>query len=284
MILGFNLGFLEVSIGDIADVLLLSLLLMQAYKLVKGSLAIRVFLGFLLLYLLYLLVDAAGMELVTNLLGQFMGLGVLAVIILFQQEIRRFLLFVGKTTTFNDSDILKNIRYFWSPQQEEIRTEINSIVDAAKNLSTSNTGALLVISKGSELKFYADTGDRMDSIISKRLLLSIFNKYSPMHDGAAIIFKDRIVAARCILPVTQREDIPPQMGLRHRAAVGMSEETDALLMVVSEESGQITVIQQGLISQNLSQKELRSKLQDYLIDDPYTKRIKQGKKISGTIS
>lgn len=267
MILAFKLGFLEITMVDIIDVTLVTILLSQAYKLIRGSLAIRVFLGFIFLYLLFLVVDAAGMELVTTILGQFMGVGVLAVIILFQQEIRKFLLLVGRTTALDDGQLMKNIKGIWSADKRAIRSDVSSIVEAAKVLSGSDTGALIVLSRNSELKFYADSGDRMGAIISKRLLLSIFNKFSPLHDGAVIIYRNKIVAARCILPVTERDDIPAQFGLRHRAAIGMSETTDTLLIVVSEETGQISVVKQGSFLQNLSAKELRAEINQYLMED-----------------
>lgn len=267
MILAFKLGFLEITIVDIIDVTLVTILLYQAYKLIRGSLAIRVFLGFLFLYLLFLVVKAAGMELVTSILGQFMGVGVLAVIILFQQEIRKFLLLVGRTTVLDDGNIISGFRSLWSVDSNMHRSDISAIVEASKTLAGSNTGGLIVISKNSELKFYADSGDRLDAIISKRVLMSIFNKYSPLHDGAVIIHNNRIVAARCILPVTERDDIPAQYGLRHRAAIGMSEATDTLLIVISEETGQLAVVKGGQIHQNLSAKELRSMTNAYLMED-----------------
>lgn len=279
MILAFKLGFLEITIVDIIDVTLVTILLAQAYKLIRGSLAIRVFLGFISLYLLFLVVDAAGMELVTTILGQFMEVGILAVIILFQQEIRKFLLLIGRTTSLEDGQLVKNIKGIWSPDKRAIRSDVSSIVEAAKVLSGSETGALIVLSRNSELKFYADSGDRMGAMISKRLLLSIFNKFSPLHDGAVIIYRNKIVAARCILPVSERDDIPAQFGLRHRAAIGMSEITDTLLIVVSEETGHISIVKQGDFVENLSAKELRSEINQYLMEDTGKKsgRGNQGK-------
>lgn len=267
MIFAIKFGFLEITIVDVIDVTLVTILLTQAYKLIRGSLAIRVFIGFLFLYLLFLVVKAAGMELVTNILGQFMGVGVLAAIILFQQEIRKFLLLVGKTTIFDEGNFAKSFRALWSSNGRQHREDVSSIVEASKTLAGSNTGGLMVISKNSELKFYADSGDRLDSIISKRLLLAIFNKFSPLHDGAVIIHRGKIIAARCILPVTDREDLPAHYGLRHRAAVGMSEATDTLLIVVSEETGQMSVVKGGEIHPNLSAKELRSMVNEYLLEE-----------------
>jgi len=268
VILGFTIGFLEIKFVDILDVFFVTILLYQVYKLIRGSIAIKVFLGFLFLYLAFLVVRAANMELLTSILGQFMGVGVLAAIILFQQEIRKFLLLLGRTTAIREGTFM-NIR-FWQTNGDVRRAEIAPIIEAAKALGATNTGALIVISKNTELKFYAESGDRMDSLISKRLLLAIFNKYSPLHDGAVIIYNNRIVAARCILPVTERDDISASHGLRHRAAIGMSETTDVFVLVVSEETGQISTVRNGELSRNLSPKELRTAINDYLYEEQET--------------
>lgn len=266
MILGFNIGFLEIGWVDILDIMFVSVLLYQVYKLMKGSVAIKIFIGFLLLYLIYLMVKAAQMELLTNILGQFMGVGVLAAIILFQQEIRKFLLLLGRTSIFNEGNFIDNFKSFWSSNSNYQKADITPLIEAAKTLGGTNTGALIVISRNSELKFFAESGDRIDAVISKRLLMAIFNKYSPLHDGAVIIYNNKIVAARCILPVTER-DVPAQFGLRHRAGIGMSENTDTLVIAVSEETGQISTMRNGEISHNLSTQELRKAINEFLYED-----------------
>lgn len=265
MIYLFRIGFLELSWGDIIDIVLVSILLYQVYKLMKGSVAVKIFLGFLSLYLLYLVVQAAQMELLSAILGQFMGVGVLAAIILFQQEIRKFLLMIGKTTAFNRDNIFSGLPWRRNPNAKKI--DITPIIEASKSLGGSNMGALIVFSRSSELRFYAESGDNIDAVISKRILLSIFNKYSPLHDGAVIIHDGRIAAARCILPVTEQENLPAQFGLRHRAAIGMTEVTDTLVLVVSEETGQMSVARNGKIFHNLSTQELRKKINDYLYEE-----------------
>lgn len=244
------------------DIALVAALLYQVYKLLKGSVAIKIFLGFLSLYLIYLLVRAVRMELLSAILGQFMGVGVIAAIIIFAPEIRKFLLIVGRSSIFSDDNVWKDILFFWR-KKENSAFNISPIIDATKVLAGSNTGALLVISSTVELKFYAESGDILDAELSKRLLISIFNKYSPLHDGAVIIHKGRIKAARCILPVTERE-VPAQFGLRHRAGIGMSEATDALILVVSEETGQISMMKNGKVLYNLSFQEIREIINDYL--------------------
>ena len=274
MILGFQIGFLDFTWKDMLDILLVTVLLAQVYKLMRGSVAIKVFVGFLILYLTYLVVNALQMELLSTILGQFMGVGVLAAIILFQQEIRKFLLLMGKTNIFKSDWIFKNIRFWGQTEKKRGAASIVPIVEAVRTLAGSNTGALLVVSANSPLKFYAGSGDEMDSLLSKRLLIAIFNKHSPLHDGAVIIYKDRIVAARCILPVTERDNMPAQYGLRHRAALGMSENTEALIIVVSEETGQISTMANGITFHNISPQELRRQINAHL---SYAHEVKEEK-------
>lgn len=277
MILAFKIGFLNIGFKDILDILLVTILLAQVYKLMKGSVAIKVFMGFLTLYLIYLVVSALQMELLSTILGQFMGVGVLAAIILFQQEIRKFLLMMGRTNIFEEGMLMKKVR-FWSQNGKTHRSNITPIVEAVKSLAGSNTGALIVLSVDSPLKFYAESGDMMDSLLSKRLLLAIFNKYSPLHDGAVIVHKDRIVAARCILPVTEQDNIPAQYGLRHRAGLGMSENTETYIIAVSEETGQISSMMDGAVSHNISAQELRKQINKYLHEPKELKKEKKEEK------
>ena len=280
MILAFKIGFLEIGWVDVIDIGFVSVLLYHVYKLMRGSVAIRVFLGFLCLYLVYLVVRAAEMELLSIILGQFMGVGVLAVIILFQQEIRKFLLIIGRTTAFDKESFFKSFGVFWRSSSASNKFDVTPLVEGMKSLGGSNTGALMVVSKNTELKFYAESGDRMDAILSKRLLLSIFNKYSPLHDGAVIIYEGKIVAARCILPVTERDNLPAQFGLRHRAAIGMSEQTDTLILVVSEETGQLSVVRNGRVFYNLAPQDIRKKINDYLSENEDEELLSEANKVA----
>jgi len=256
----FPINFLHFGWIDAADVLLVTVLLYQLYKLLRGSVALNVALGLVSFYLLYLVVKATGMELLTKILGQFMSVGVLASIILFQQEIRRFLLSVGKATA------LERVRgWNWGRATEAAPLAVGPFVEAAKSLSNKFTGALICFSQASDLSAYAESGDRLDAEISKRLLLSIFNKTSPLHDGAVIVARGRILAARCILPVSENPDVPAALGLRHRAAIGLSEITDAVVLVVSEETGQMSLVRHGEVYRNLATAELRSLLNEWLL-------------------
>lgn len=253
------------------DIALVAALLYQVYKLLKGSVAIKIFLGFLSIYLIYLLVRALRMELLSAILGQFMGVGVIAAIIIFAPEIRKFLLLIGRSSFLSDDNVWKDLLFFWR-KRENSAFNISPIIDASKTLAGSNTGALMVISSSTELKFYAESGDILDADLSKRLLISIFNKYSPLHDGAVIIYNGKIKAARCILPVTERE-VPAQFGLRHRAAIGMSEATDTLVLIVSEETGQLSMAKNGKILHNLSFQEVRETINDYLNNEDVDSRF-----------
>ena len=241
---------------DIVDILLVAFLLFQLYKLLRGGVALRVFFGFLSLYLIYLVVSALQMELLSTILGQFMGVGVLAALILFQQEIRRFLLILGRTTAFNKG-FLKNLRWGNDNAKEEI--DVTPYVDSAKSMGKTNTGALIVFQREDDLGYYVESGDIIGAEVSKRLLQSIFFKNSPLHDGAVIIKGNTILGARCILPVTEK-DVDAKFGLRHRAAIGITEVTDSVVLIVSEETGQISTVFNGRVKHNLSGSELREEL------------------------
>lgn len=262
MILGFNIGFLEVTWVDLVDVSLVAVLLYQVYKLIRGSLAVNIFLGTLSLYLVYLIVRAAQMELLATILGQFMGVGVLAMIILFQPELRKFLLLIGRSAELNRETIIKSFSNWRQNYRDEF--DIQQVMDAAKTLKASRTGALIVFSRDNELKFYTSTGDALNADVSKRLLLAIFNKNSPLHDGAIIIYKGRIKAARCVLPVSENDHLPPHFGLRHRSAIGMSESTDTLVMAISEETGRLVLARNGKYLRGLKLKQVEQKILDYL--------------------
>ncbi|MBI3220386.1 MAG: TIGR00159 family protein [Bacteroidetes bacterium] len=262
MIFLFKIGFLEISWVDLVDVTLVAVLLYQIYKLIRGSIAVNIFLGILALYLVYLIVRAAQMELLATILGQFMGVGVLAMIILFQPEIRKFLLLIGRGAEINRGDFLKSLANWRTSYHDDF--DVHQLIEAIKTLKATRTGALIVFSRDIELKFYAETGDPLDAEVNKRLLISIFNKNSPLHDGAVIIHKGRIKAARCVLPVSDNDHLPPHFGLRHRSAIGMSETTDTLVVAISEESGRLILARNGKFIRGLKLKTVEQKILEYL--------------------
>jgi diadenylate cyclase len=261
MVFLFRIGFLEVGWVDVVDITLVTLLLYQVYKLIRGSIAVNIFLGILALYLIYLIVRAAEMELLATILGQFMGVGVLAMIILFQPEIRKFLLVIGRGTEFREN-FFKTIANWRSNYHDDF--DIQQVMEATKTLKATKTGALIVFSRDVELRFYAETGDALNAEVTKRLLISIFSKNSPLHDGAVIIYKGRIKAARCILPVSENDHLPAHFGLRHRAAVGMSENTDTLVLAISEETGRLILARNGKFLRGLKLKQVEKKILEYL--------------------
>ncbi|MDI9865733.1 diadenylate cyclase CdaA [Flectobacillus longus] len=259
-----HIGFLNIDFIDVVDVLLVAFLLYQIYRLIQGSIANKIFFGFIIVYVVYLLATAFGMELLSAILGQFMNVGVLALLIIFQQEIRRFLLMLGRSTSVQENAILKR---FYTPKISKDKvSNLQAIVEATRTMAATHTGALIVIEKEDDLKKFIESGDEIDSQVSKRLLLTIFHKNSPLHDGAVIIKNSRLAAARCMLPISESGTISPTLGFRHRAAFGMSEQTDAAVIVVSEEKGEVSFVSHGGIFRNMSTKDLEAKLSEYLLN------------------
>ena len=262
--LAFRLGFLDIGWLDLLDIGLVALLIYQIYNLVRGSVASRVFVGYLLVYLAYLVVKALGLNLMTTILEYFISVGALALIIIFQHEIRRFLLLIGKSTNLSSNRWLRRWLLRDFDATEESTTSLKPILETCKTLGAEFSGGLLVLQKNDDLEKFASSGEVIDADISKPLLLAIFSQYSPLHDGAVIISEGRIRAARCILPVSEDDELPPSLGFRHRAALGMSEATDAAVIAVSEESGRLSLALNGELFTNLSQLELENKLEKYL--------------------
>jgi len=219
----------------------------QLYKLARGTVAINIFVGLTSIYLIWQVVKALKMEMLSEILGQFIGLGVLAIVIVFQQEIRKFLLFVGSSNLRSRSSFFKQLRFF--KEKQILKTDVESIVNTCFSMSKTKTGVLIVIERNSKLDFLINnSGDKINADVSQPLLESIFFKNSPLHDGAVIISKNSIVATRVILPVSSSHRIPSRLGLRHRAAFGITENTDSICLVVSEETGEVSHIREGKIT------------------------------------
>ncbi|WP_372642205.1 diadenylate cyclase CdaA [Ancylomarina sp.] len=250
-----TLVFITLSFFDVLDILLVAFLLYQIYLLIRGTVAINIFVGLFLFYLMWLFVKALNMELLSSILGQFIGVGVIALIIVFQQEVRKFLLHVGSRYNFSQK---YSFEKWLSADEKSIKDkEIRAIIESCDSMSKSKTGALIVITKRTDLLSFAETGQIIKARISSSLLESIFFKNSPLHDGALILDNNRILAARCILPVSDNPNIPGSLGLRHRAAIGISQVTDAHVIIVSEETGNISYIMGGKIKVKISTNELR---------------------------
>lgn len=251
---------------DAVDILLFSVLLYQLYKIVKGTVAVNVFIGVLAIYLVNLVVNFLQMKLLGTVFRQVLGVGAIALIILFQQEIRKFLILIGiKSYNSPQAKWLFQLVPFFR-KKGNLSTAYKPIVNAAYNMSKTHTGALIVLSNDSDLSFYASTGDVIDANVNTRLLENIFFKNSPLHDGAVIIQKNKIVAARCVLPVTENESFPPNLGMRHRAAAGISEMSNCIVIIASEETGTVGYAKGGKIKSDLSKEELNKLLaKDYQV-------------------
>ncbi|HRH02904.1 MAG TPA: diadenylate cyclase CdaA [Bacteroidia bacterium] len=241
---------------DVLDIFLVALLLYQVYKLVRGTVAVNIFIGILAIYFFWFVVKALHMQLLGTLLGQFIGVGVIALIIVFQQEIRKFLLLIGTSNLFSKTKFSSSLLNFGTDTKKKFAGELNSIAKACRSMSESKTGAIIVIETNSDLSFYAKTGDMIQAKISVRLLESIFFKNSPLHDGAIIISGNLIQAARCVLPVSENTSFPANLGMRHRAAAGITEVTSSLAIVVSEQTGEIAISRDGNLSLNISPDRL----------------------------
>ncbi len=248
----------EFGIKDIIDIFLVALILYYLYRLMKESRSLNIFIGVMVFVIVWLFVSQVlEMRLLGSILDKLVSVGVIAMIILFQEEIRKFLYTLGA-----HQRIRRFARLFSSNKNDKdievTRATIMPIVMACMTMSKGKTGALIVIERGAPLDDIIDTGDVIDANINQRLIENIFFKNSPLHDGAMIIAHKRIVAAGCILPVSHNRDIPKELGLRHRAAMGISQESDAIAIAVSEETGRISVAVKGQFRLRLSAEELES--------------------------
>ena len=236
------LDFSEIRIIDIVDVVLVAALMYYLYKLVKGTVAINIFVGIVIIYGIWRLTVLMDMLLLSKILGGFLGVGMVALVVVFQQEIRKFLLMIGSTNFSARKRMLKKLNIL---ADTESTTNINAIIDSCIRMGKSHTGALIVIKRNNNLEFVKSSGDTMQAEVNQPIIESIFYKNSPLHDGAMLIEDNIITATRVILPVSNDKNIPLRFGLRHRAALGITEKTDAVCLVVSEENGQISYLKEG---------------------------------------
>jgi uncharacterized protein (TIGR00159 family) len=253
--------FITVRWIDIVDILLVAILIYQLYYLVKGTVAINIFIGIMLIYLLWLVVRTLNMQLFGSILSKFIDVGFIALLIVFQPELRRFLLFLGTSDFFTRGKIGKGLFDFKWQVNKSQALDVNAVIKACKNMSENRTGAIIILTRDNDLKFYANTGDAIDAKVSVRMIESIFYKNSPLHDGAIIISNNVIVAARCVLPVTEQNDFPAHLGMRHRAAVGITENTDSIAIVVSEQTGEISWSFEGQLKHAITLDRLRDLLE-----------------------
>src|ERR1700761_4975500 len=255
-----ELSFFKITPLNVLDILLVAFIIYQLYNLIRGTIAVNILIGLGVIYALYFVVKALQMQLLTEILGYFTNVGIIVIIVVFQQEIRRFLLLVGKNASLQRNKAWW--RYFFGRSKEEKNNyaRIKPIIDACKSMKQTRTGALIVFAKYYDEQFYQNSCEVLDAKISKRLLESIFQKSSPLHDGAVVISENKIKAASCILPLTDKTDLPLQFGLRHRAGIGVTETNEATAIIVSEETGEISYAKQGRVKMNISFAELEKLL------------------------
>lgn len=253
----FVTGFIELRFLDVLDIALVAVLLYMVYTLLKGTVAINIFAGIAAIYFIWRLVVALQMEMLSQILGAFIGVGFIALIIVFQPELRQFLLVFGTPKVLEIlPDRLKFL--FQNFQTEQANLDTDKIIQAFHRMSEDKTGALIVIANKHELNDIIETGELLQAHISDSLIENIFFKNSPLHDGAMIINNNKIQAAGCILPVSKNRNIDVSMGLRHRAAIGITEGTDAVSILVSEETGHIAYCKNGIIFQNVQAHQLKN--------------------------
>lgn len=252
------MDFIPFTLVDFIDILLVSLLLYGLYRATKGTNALYILTGIVLIYLAWVLVNALNMELLSTILTQIISVGVIAFLIVFQPEIRRFLQMIG----MRQKQLQFITRFFGSGQKEE-ELNLTPIVDACHEMAENKTGALIVLGQNSDLTLIAEGGISINASVSQALLQNIFFKNAPLHDGAVLIEHNRIVAAKCILPVTQ-SPVPKAYGTRHRAAIGMSEISDAIIIVVSEETGGISIAHNGQLRRNIEPEKLTQAINRYI--------------------
>ena len=252
--LGLNIGFVPFGWQDFFDVAIVAFLVYQLYRLIRGTIAVQVSFILLGIYIVDVVVRALGLTTLRALFGAISEVFVLAVIILFQPEIRRLLFMLGRNPLVR--------RFVATPARERA---VNELVAAVTEMSENRIGSLTALARSSGLRNYAESGTPINADVERDLLTSIFFPNSPLHDGAVIIEDQKITAARCILPVSEARRLDPHLGLRHRAAVGLTERTDAFVVVTSEETGRISVAENGVIHTGLSPQELRSRLNEALV-------------------
>ena len=248
------MGFIPFTFIDLLDILLVAGFLFIVYRAVRGTNAPYIMVGIVMVYLGWVIVKALNMELLSTILGQIISVGVIALLVIFQPELRRFLFKLGRRQ--KELDFLTR---FFSLNRKHSSTSTSPIVSACIDMSENKVGALIVFRRKDDLQFIIEGGIPLDANITMSLIKNIFFKNAPLHDGAVVIDNNRIVAAKCILPVTQ-SNVPKSYGTRHRAAIGLSEMTDAVVLVVSEETGAISIIKGGRIKSKIDPQKLNSQL------------------------
>ena len=256
-------GFPTLRIVDIFDIAIVAILVYYVYRMIRGTNVMLIFWALIVLLVGWQVANLLDMRLLRAILGAIASVGLIALVVIFQPEIRKFLLFLGTKTQLDES-LWQRLQFWRHTAKKRPSVNYEAYINACMHMSQSKTGALIVFRRQNEVEEIIDTGERIDSLASSALLEALFFKNSPLHDGAVVAHGNRLVAARCILPVTSRLDIDPNLGLRHRSAIGVTEQLDVLSVVVSEETGAISYAIGGTIHPNVSPVELRQALEKYV--------------------
>ncbi|MEM1215197.1 MAG: diadenylate cyclase CdaA [Bacteroidota bacterium] len=264
--LEFHIGFLKVSLWDVLDVAIVAYLLYLLYKLLRGSIAFNIFIGLLLLYVSSFVVQQLKMELLSSILGEFVKMGIIILIIIFQPEVRRFLLILGNTTLRQRSNLLDRLldRQGVKGSEKDHQEAQEAVAKAVLRMGKQRIGALIIITKNTSLEGIASGGVTLNAEISQPLLESLFARESPLHDGAVLLEDLKLTRASVILPVSEQTSLPKSVGLRHRAAVGVTEKAKVLAVLVSEETGSVSIAEEGQLRRRLSATDLRAVLGEWL--------------------
>lgn len=255
-----NIGFLRITFVDVLDILMVAALIYLVFKWIRGSAAVNIFIAIVSLLLLRFLVNALNMKMMSSILGTVINVGTIALVIIFQPEIRRFLFNIGSQAFKGRNSIISK---FINKEQKLLSPEsIDELVQACFEMGEQKVGALIVIPHKASLEDIISTGDIVDAQISKPLIENIFFKNSPLHDGAVILGENRITAARCTLPITDRTDIPARFGMRHKAAIGVSERYDVSVIVVSEQTGGVSYVYEGRLTPVKNMNKLKLLIND----------------------
>ena len=253
----FNIGFITIRLVDIIDISVVTYLFYKLYDLLRGSIAVRILVALVTVFLFWKVVDLLEMVLLKSILDEFLGVGAIALIVIFAAEIRRFLVILGRNTLLYRA---------WGqvfPNQAGTFS-YHELVRGVEDLAKNGLGALIIVAGAENLERIKETGDPIGAALAGRMLVSIFLKESPLHDGAVVIEKNTIAAARCVLPLSTKPDLPPELGLRHRSALGMSEVSDALVIIVSEERQEISLAKEGKLRRNIDPITLEAALRAHL--------------------
>ncbi len=246
----FKIGFLSVTFIDVLDIALVAYIFYKVYEFLKGSMAARMLLGLLFIILISVVAEMLNMSGTIWIFSNLKTVWVIAFVIIFQPEFRRLLLYLGQNPILRRFVQISTTKF------------INEVIGAVSDLSRKNFGALIVLVRDTGLRSVIETGIPLQAQVSKALILSIFNPRSPLHDGAVVIQNDVIIASKCQLPLTENPKLDPSLGMRHRAALGLSEQSDAIVIVVSEETGMISLAEHGVLTRGLTEDGLKERLQE----------------------